>query len=283
MSTEDERPDSGEAHNAPEKKQPGGGKPAAQSKTASQGQAGNAPNQGNLEKAIAIAKRVADAQKTAANLRERATKAVNPKERFRLLQDAYNKEVEAVGQSKLAKRLSSGVWQGGTAGGGIGAGIAMGLGAVTGTLVTGLVSIPTVLLGGLVGAGVGGLHGPWFKLGLGGDDKKQPKTEEEIRAAAMKEAEALDQAVETGANTVPQPPEPPAEEGEDDVGGSVNQPNGSRPLSTGSEPGGGSQVSQKKKPRKLQVRSGNEVKPAQERKKPKKLEVRSTAERKENV
>lgn len=282
MSTDEDRPDPGQAKSAADQKPPSS-KPADQSQTSSQGQNGNAPNQNNLEKAIAIAKRVANAQKTAANLRERATKAVNPKERFRLLQEAYNKEVEAVGQSKLAKRLGSGVWQGGTAGGGIGAGIAMGLGAVTGTLVTGLVSIPTVLLGGLVGAGVGGLHGPWIKLGLGGGDNKQPKTDEEIRAAAMKEAEALDQAVEKGANTVPQPPQPP-EEVEDNIEGAEKHPNGrSTRLSTSSEPGGGSETSQKKKPRKLQVRSGNEVKPAQERKKPKKLEMRSTAERTENV
>ena len=264
MSADEDKPDPGHAQDASDKQQPASQKPADQSQASSQALGGNAPNQKNLEKAIAIAKRVADAQKTAANLRQRATNAVNPKERFRLLQEAYSKEVEAAGQSKLAKRLSSGVWQGGTAGGGIGAGIAMGLGAVTGTLVTGLVSIPTVLLGGLVGAGVGGLHGPWFKLGLGGGDGKQPKTDEEIRAAAMKEAEALDQAVETGANSVPQPPQPPEE-----VGDYIE--------------GGGSETSQKRKPRKLQVRSGNEVKPAQERKKPKKLEMRSTAERTENV
>jgi hypothetical protein len=249
-----------------------------QAKAAPGKQKQNAPDQTRLEKSIAIAQRVVEAQKSAANLKERAKKAVNPRERIRLLKEAYQKEVEAHGQSKLAKRLSSGVWQGGTAGGGIGAGIAMSLGALTGTLVTGLVSIPTVLLGGLVGAGVGGIHGPWFTLGLGGEKKDKPKTDEEIRAEAMKEAEALDQAVEKGATTVPQPPK--LDEGDETTEQSSEEHPQQRQASMGSQ---GSGSAEKRKPRKLQVRSGNEVKPAPERKKPKKLEVRSTAERNENA
>ena len=239
-----------------------------------------APDQTRLEKSIAAAQKVVEYQKSAAALKERAKNAVNPKERIRLLKEAYNKEVAAHGQSKLAKRLSSGVWQGGTAGGGIGAGIAMSLGALTGTLVTGLVSIPTVLLGGLVGAGVGGIHGPWFTLGLGGDKKEKPKTEEETRAQAMKEAEALDEAVEKGATTVPQPPE--LDEDDESTEQNSEEHPQQRQASMGSHGSGSPGSAEKRKPRKLQVRSGNEVKSVPERKKPKKLEVRSAAERNEN-
>jgi hypothetical protein len=228
----------------------------------------DAQNRQRLEKAIGAAQKVVASQKQAQSLKERALQAVNPKERMRLLREAYEKEVEAHGQSKYAKRLQSGVWQGGTAGGGIGAGIAMGLGAVTGTLVTGLVSVPTVLLGGLVGAGTGAIHGPWFKLpGMGGAKKGQP-SEEEIRARAMKEAEALDQAVENGANTVPQPPPGMNEadtHNDDDVDGRATP------------------TAERKKPRKLQVRSGNETTDPPERKKPRKLEVRSSSEKTENA
>ncbi|KAI1632813.1 hypothetical protein F4809DRAFT_626129 [Biscogniauxia mediterranea] len=65
---------------------------------------------------------------------------------------------------KTAKRLEAGWLQGGVAGAGIGAGIAGGLGLTVGSLVTGLVAIPTTGLGMLVGAGTGLVHGPWVKF-----------------------------------------------------------------------------------------------------------------------
>ncbi|KAF2768193.1 hypothetical protein EJ03DRAFT_255605, partial [Teratosphaeria nubilosa] len=85
-------------------------------------------------------------------------------ERQRMLQAAYDKEIEAHGQSKFARRLQSGPWQGGVGGAGIGGGVGMGVGTVVGTLVGGVVSLPTTALGGLVGMGVGGIHGPFVKL-----------------------------------------------------------------------------------------------------------------------
>ena len=243
----------------------------------------DAQNRQRLEKAISAAQKVVASQKQAQSLKERALQAVNPKERMRLLKESYQKEVEAHGQSKLAKRLQSGVWQGGTAGGGIGAGIAMSVGAVTGTLVTGLVSVPTVLLGGLVGAGTGAIHGPWFTIpGMGGKKKDQP-SEEEIRDRAMKEAEALDQAVETGANSVPQPPpEIDEAEAQESVNGGEHT-NGKQEQPQGDADGRATPVAERKKPRKLQVRSGNETTPTPERKKPRKLQVRSVSERTENM
>ena len=94
--------------------------PAEPEKAAPKGQKQDAPDQGQLEKSITAAKKVVAAQKTAESLKERALKAVNPKERLKLLQDAYHKEIEAHGQSKYAKRLQSGPWQGAAAGGGVG-------------------------------------------------------------------------------------------------------------------------------------------------------------------
>ncbi len=90
-----------------------------------------------------------------------------------------------------------------------------------------MAAVPTVLLGGLVGAGVGGVHGPFIKLG-GGKKEGTPMTEEEIQKQAAKEAEKLDQAVEKSATTVPQPPA-------EDEAATAPMP--------------------KKKPRKLEVRS----------------------------
>ena len=88
--------------------------------------------------------------------------------------------------------------------------------------------MPTVLVGGLVGAGVGGIHGPFIKLG-GGKKGGTPMTDEEVQKQAAQEAQKLDDAVEKSASTVPQPP---------------------------SEAGGnGTPTAPKRKPRKLEVRS----------------------------
>lgn len=229
------------------------------------------PDETKLQKSVVAARKAVELQDTAASLKEKAKNAVNPKERLRLLQEAYDKEVEAFGQSKYAQRLQSGAWQGTVAGGGIGGGVALGLGTLVGTLVTGLVSVPTVALGGLVGAGVGSIHGPWLNFG-NNDGKKAAMSEDETRSAAMKEAEKLDQAVAKGASTVPQPPqlEDPAE-GQDN-----NHEHGDGAEQTKT------QDLQKRKPRKLNVRSAGEAKVQPERKKPRKLEVRHAPPRAEN-
>lgn len=211
---------------------------------APESQKGGAPDKAQLQKSVTVAKRVVELQKTAEGLKQRATSAVNPKERVRLLQEAYEKEVEAHGQSNYAKRLQSGAWQGVTAGGGIGGGVALGTGAAVGTLVTGLVSVPTVLLGGLIGAGVGSIHGPFIKFG--GGEGKNKMTQEEVHAQAVREAEKLDAAVE---NSASRPPQPPKLEQEDST---EVQKGGERTPSNQTTP-----TPQKKKPRKLEIRSGN--------------------------
>lgn len=228
------------------------------------------PDEAKLQKSVVVARKVVELQDQAASLKERAKNAVNPRERLRLLQEAYDKEVEAFGQSKFAKRLQSGAWQGSVAGGGIGGGVALGLGTVVGTLVSGIAAVPTVLVGGLVGAGVGSIHGPFLNFGKG-DGKKAAMSEADTRSAAMKEAERLDQAVEKGASTVPQPPKL-------DDGEAVADTNSEQ---TGTEPPTPGETA-RRKPKKLEMRSANEVPTPPERKKPRKLEMRHASQTLEN-
>ncbi|KAM3418810.1 hypothetical protein BST61_g4778 [Cercospora zeina] len=123
------------------------------------------PDRKELEETIDSLQKFAKAQNMARELKEKAAKAASPAERERLFKEAYEKEVEANGHSKMARRMQSGTWQGLFGGAGIGAGVSMGLGALVGTLVGGLLSIPTTALGGLIGAGTGAAHGPWIKVG----------------------------------------------------------------------------------------------------------------------
>jgi hypothetical protein len=93
--------------------------------------------------------------------RQRAAKAENDAERMKAQIEALDLEKKAEKQIKLAKKLESGAWQGAGAGMGIGAATGMGVGTVVGTIVGGATAIPTTLLGGLIGAGTGAIHGPW--------------------------------------------------------------------------------------------------------------------------
>jgi hypothetical protein len=111
-----------------------------------------------------------EAKDTAQSLREKASTIADPEERKRTLNDAYAKEMEANGLSKLAQRMQSGPWQGFAGGAGLGSAVSLGLGTVVGTLVGGVLSVPMVGLGALVGTGVGAVHGPFVKIG--GKEKK---------------------------------------------------------------------------------------------------------------
>ncbi|OAL47294.1 hypothetical protein IQ07DRAFT_136027 [Pyrenochaeta sp. DS3sAY3a] len=90
----------------------------------------------NAEKALA-------AQKQASSLRAAADAIRDPKKREKYLTDAYNKEIEAHGNSKKARVLSSGAFQGSVGGGGIGMAVGAGLGTVVGTIVGTVATIPT--------------------------------------------------------------------------------------------------------------------------------------------
>ena len=123
------------------------------------------PDRKELEASIDALQKVQRAQSMAKQLKEKAALAASPAERERLFKEAYEKEIEANGHSKLARRMQSGTWQGLFGGGGIGVGVGMGLGAVLGTLLGGLLTVPTTLVGGLIGSGVGAVHGPWITVG----------------------------------------------------------------------------------------------------------------------
>lgn len=105
-----------------------------------------------------------------------------------MMQEAYDKELEAHGNSKRARVLTSGTFQGAAGGAGIGTAVGMGLGTVTGTLVGVVATVPGVLVGGLVGAGTGVIHGPWIKLGGKGKGKGG---EQKIPAEAVEDGSVV--------------------------------------------------------------------------------------------
>lgn len=129
------------------------------------------PEDERLMQAAQAAKASAQAQGYADSLRQKAKMITDPKERERMVQEAYDNEVKANGMSRKAKFLKSGTFQGAAGGAGIGGVVGMGLGTVVGTLVGTVATIPTSAVGGLIGTGVGAVHGPFIKLG-GGDKKK---------------------------------------------------------------------------------------------------------------
>jgi len=143
-----------------------------------------------LREAAASAESALNSAKTASSLRSAAETIKDPAKREKYLQDAYNKEIEAHGNSKKARMLSSGAFQGSIGGGGIGMAVGAGLGTVVGTLVGTVATIPTTAVGTLVGAGVGGVHGPWVKLGgKKGEEKKGKDGEDESQEGSKDDAD----------------------------------------------------------------------------------------------
>lgn len=137
-------------------------------------------NQERLKQAASAAEQAIAAQGMANKLRETAATFTDPKKREKMLTDAYNKEKEAHGNSKKARLLQSGAFQGSIGGAGIGGAVSAGVGTLVGTVVGTVTAIPVTGLGALAGAGVGAIHGPWIKLGNivkgekdGGGDKKE--------------------------------------------------------------------------------------------------------------
>ncbi|KAI7164214.1 hypothetical protein KC349_g906 [Hortaea werneckii] len=239
------------------------------------------PDVDKLMQALAAQQQATGLLQKANALKDKAMKCLNPAERKKMLQEAYDKEVEANGQSVWARRMQSGVWQVGGAGAGIGGGLGMGLGAVVGSVVGGVVSLPTTALGGLVGAGVGGITGPIIKLDqtkakqVAEREKKKGKSPEEIEKAVREEAVAEDQGdqgpnegtleaedvVEGLANSAsPAPQDQNAAISQPEAGSA--QHNLQRQHSTGATsqqattPSGVEPDKPKKKPRKIEVRSG---------------------------
>jgi len=140
------------------------------------------PDENRLKEAAAAAEKAIAAQNTANSLKSTAMALTDPKKREKMLADAYNKEIEAHGNSKKARMLQSGAFQGTIGGAGIGGAVSAGVGTLVGTVVGGLTAIPATGLGALVGSGVGAIHGPFIKLGSlasGGGKGKDGKGEGE--------------------------------------------------------------------------------------------------------
>jgi hypothetical protein len=200
-----------------------------------------------LKQAAAAAEKALEAQGMANKLRETAATFTDPKKREKMLRDAYNKELEAHGSSKKARVLQSGAFQGSIGGAGIGGAVSAGVGTLVGTVVGGVTAIPVTGLGALAGAGVGAVHGPWIKLGKlaqGGkaDDKKD----------GDKDGEKQEDISPDDDDVVPNPDvlrksadalsKERAKKGED--------------AAAPAKKGDAADKSAKKKPRKLEVRSG---------------------------
>jgi hypothetical protein len=78
---------------------------------ASKGSAEELPDKKELMEAVKTAQKVQKTQAQANDLKSKAMRLTNSKERERMLQEAYAKEVEAHGEgSKLARRMQSGPW-----------------------------------------------------------------------------------------------------------------------------------------------------------------------------
>jgi hypothetical protein len=147
--------------------------PSEQKETAPSHQQDTSKPADGFAPAIEAAKAAKRLQDTADALKKQASQLRDPAERERLIRAAYDKEVQAHGQSKKARAMASGWGQGAIAGAGIAGAVGMGLGNLVGILLSGVTAVPGVL----VGSGVGAAHGPWFKLG-GGGKKKDEKVEE---------------------------------------------------------------------------------------------------------
>lgn len=152
-----------------------------------------------IAQAAEAAKAARRLQDCADTLKAQAAAVTDPAERERLIRDAYNKEVEAHGQSKKARMMASGWGQGAVVGIGASGALGMGLGNLVGVLLSGVVAIPGVL----VGAGVGALHGPWYALSGkpgkdGAQDTSRSYEDEEVHRAVVAAARQIEEEEKAG-------------------------------------------------------------------------------------
>lgn len=233
------------------------------------------PEDERLQQAAQAAKAAASAQGMVESLKSKASMLTDPKQREKMLSEAYNHEIESKGLSKKARVLKSGTFQGATGGAGIGMATGMGLGTVVGTLTGVVASVPTMALGGLVGAGTGVIHGPWIKLG--GGEKEEGGTEEEEQMVQVPQ-EAIDSGAvqideESGQVTVQD------QEALEAAASAATMVSAEKGTPT-KDPGG------RRKPKKLEIRSNKQNASkqtespantdAKPKRKPPKLETRST-------
>ena len=82
---------------------------------------GDMPSRDEMMKTIESLQKAQKAQSAANSLRDKAKAMTSSTQREKMLKEAFDKEMEANGHSKMAKRMQSGSWQGFGFGGGIGA------------------------------------------------------------------------------------------------------------------------------------------------------------------
>ena len=228
------------------------------------------PKDERLMQAAQVAKAADAAQGIVDSLKSKAALLTDPKERERVLSEAYNHEIEARGLSKKARILKSGTFQGAAGGAGIGVATGLGLGTVVGTVVGTVASVPTTALGGLVGAGTGAIKGPWIKLG--GGNEKEGGTEEKVVQVPQ---EAIDSGAtqvndKTGQVTVKDP---------EALKGPSSAAAGQAVTVSAEQKRATGDAGERRKPKKLEIRSNKEAAgDAGKRRKPKKLEIRSNKE-----
>lgn len=239
-----------------------------------------------LQAAAAQAEAALNSYKTASSLREAANAIRDPTKREKYLRDAYNKEIEAHGNSKKARMLQSGAFQGTVGGAGIGAIVAGGLGTVVGTVVGTVTAVPATAVGGLVGAGVGLGHGSWIKLGKVGEGKDKKDKKGEGQGGEGKEGEDGDENKENERGD-------DRHQGEEvDIEDAVPNPELLRQAaedikkerargSLDTEGGAEAEKKERRKPRKLnrqESEQGQSGEVKAEKKRPRKIEVRSKQE-----
>ncbi|KAH7159443.1 hypothetical protein B0J13DRAFT_539029 [Dactylonectria estremocensis] len=137
-----------------------------------------------IEKRVDEAKRL---QEKSIELHKQADEAEDPKVAEELNAEAREVDKKAAKLMKTAERLEAGWLQGGAMGTGIGIGIASGIGIAVGSLLTGVVAIPTSGLGMLIGAGTGLVHGTWVKY----TDSFSKEEADTIKEEAQQEANKI--------------------------------------------------------------------------------------------
>ena len=220
-------------------------------------QAASAPDPDRLKDAAAAAEKAIAAQGMANKLRETASSFTDPKKREKMLTDAYNKEMEAHGNSKKARMLQSGAFQGTVGGAGIGGAVSAGVGTLVGTVVGGVTAIPMTGLGALTGAGVGAIHGPFIKLGnlakggsKEGGDKKGDGEEGKEGGEKDGEEQGEEEINPENEDVVPNP------EALRKAADALAEERKKEGLEPEPEEKKGGEAAGKKKPRKIEIRSG---------------------------
>ncbi|TKA37815.1 hypothetical protein B0A54_09817 [Friedmanniomyces endolithicus] len=227
----------------------------------------NTPEKDQLMQALAAQQNANGLLQKALSLKDTAMKAMNPQERQKMMQEAYDKEIEANGQSKWARRLQSGPWQGGMGGAGVGGGVGMGIGTVVGALVGGVAALPTTAVGGLVGMGVGGITGPFVKLN---QDKAK-----EIAAREKAKGKSDEEVMETVKTEAGEEVTPEAVENAGGDGAGISETPASSSVTHGQSGHSGAKRTSEKQHSGAKTKTPPARDPNQPRKKPKKLEVRS--------